>query len=74
MNDERVSDQLDRASQLEEAERASCALYRKPVRTRTGRCYSCQAAVQATELFCDVDCADDYRVVEGAKARNGRKR
>lgn len=74
MMDERVSDPLDRATQLEEAERATAALFRKPVLRRTGRCYSCDERVaQEGALFCDSDCLKAYEAEQAAKLRNGRR-
>ena len=71
--DERVSDPLDRAAQLEEAERATAALFRKPVLKRTGRCYNCGEPVQPQALFCDADCRTQHEAIQAAKARNGRR-
>ena len=73
MMDERVSDPLDRAAQLEEAERAAAALFRKPVLKRTGRCYNCGEPVPPEALFCDGECRQQHEVVQAAKARNGRR-
>ena len=69
---ERVSDQLDRACQLEEAERASAALHRKPTMRRTGRCHYCGEGVQPQALFCDADCRDGHAAEQAARLRNGR--
>ena len=73
MMDERVSDPLDRAAQLEEAERTTAALFRKPVLKRTGRCYNCGEPVQPAALFCDADCRTQHEAIQAAKAHNGRR-
>ena len=70
---ERVSDPLDRACQLEEAERASAALHRKPTMLRTGRCYCCGEPVQPQALFCDADCREMYETEQAARQRNGQR-
>lgn len=70
---EKVSDVLDRAQQLEEAERASAALLRKPVLPRTGRCHYCAATLPPAGLFCDADCRDGHAAEQAAKLRNGRR-
>lgn len=69
---EKVSDVLDRAQQLEEAERASAALLRKPVLPRIGRCHYCAATLPPGGLFCDSDCRDGHAAEQAARLRNGR--
>jgi hypothetical protein len=70
---ERVSDPLDRATQLEEAERLSAAAYRKPTLKRIGKCYACGEVTPPQALFCDADCTEWYERDQAARARNGRR-
>ena len=67
----RVADPLDRATQLEEAERTFCASIRKPTLMRVGSCYCCGEALAPGDLFCDVHCAKQYGREEAARVRNG---
>lgn len=48
----------DQATEAEERDRERALLMRKPVLSRTGRCYNCENPVE--ELYCDVDCRDDF--------------
>ena len=57
-----MPDEIDRASELEERQRAD-ALSR--VRTRVGlllcgACHNCGERLPAGRLFCDADCRDDF--------------
>lgn len=58
-------DEFDRASEIEERDRALClfaALHPKTdlALEHTGRCHNCGEDVDLDHLFCDKDCSDDY--------------
>lgn len=38
----------------------------------TGRCHNCEEPLPSPELFCDVDCRDDYDLREKMQGINGR--
>jgi len=62
-----MSDELNRAAELEELERNIALANRKhPEMQFTGTCYYCEEAV-STGCFCDEDCRSDYERIERAK-------
>lgn len=70
---ERVSDPIDMAAQLEEAERAHAARLRKPETPRTGQCATCgEPLAVARAVVCDLDCQQEYERMLQAARRNGR--
>lgn len=74
MIDERVSDQLDRASQLEEMERANCAQLRKPTLGRIGKCHSCKEVIEPNGLFCDEECSETWEKEQKLARIRGSRR
>ncbi len=54
-----MSDEADKAKEVEELHLAAARLRRKPVLIPVGRCYNCDEEVDKG-LFCDADCRDDY--------------
>lgn len=38
----------------------------------TGRCHWCDEEIGERRIFCDADCADDYKWYADARKRNGR--
>lgn len=70
---ERVSDPVDRATQLEEAEREAAARVRRPVVKRTGKCVSCgEPLADPAGYACDAECREEAERRERAAQRNGR--
>lgn len=66
-----MTDQFDRAEELEQKQRDIAMAYRKPTLKSCGLCHSCGEDVAGTRQFCDADCRDDYERIEAAKLRNG---
>lgn len=70
-----MADEADRAAQDTEA-----LLEKRVERIRQeathrkllpmGCCYYCESAVNASQLFCDGDCANDWEAQEVARRRN----
>lgn len=56
-------DIYDQATEREEQERdiaLNIIRSRKPVLEYKGQCFNCDANVAQPQLFCDVDCRDDW--------------
>lgn len=72
---ERFADESDRASALEQAERdhlINKARTKKIVVLKAiGYCHYCNDETPLPLLFCDDDCAIDYRLMMSARCRNG---
>ena len=74
MTDERVSDPLDRAAQLEEAERVAATRLRRPVPQRNGRCAACdEPLLDPTAYVCDASCREEAERQASTAWRNGRR-
>ena len=58
-----MTDQVETASELEQAERDEC-IRRAAIQDRKpkGTCYNCGELVPGPALYCDQDCADDHRL------------
>ncbi len=72
----KCSDDSDRATALEEAEREYLVAKarraaRHPGLMPTGTCHYCGEDVTHPRLFCDSDCADGFEELESARRRNG---
>lgn len=67
-----MTDQLDRASELEEMDRAQALKKRMPELKAIGYCYNCNDDIHSGQLFCSTDCRDDYQREQDAKRRNGK--
>lgn len=65
-----MSDEIDRASELEEKHRTQALLLRKPHPVAVGFCHFCGDVT--TDVFCCTECRDDWQVREDAKKRNGK--
>ena len=64
-------DDLDRASELEEKQRAQAMTRRKDTPKPTGFCLQCGIETKPNQCFCDPDCRDDFEVAQAARIRNG---
>lgn len=64
-------DDLDRASELEEKQRAQAMLLRLPQPQAMGYCWNCAEKVGHGMTFCCRECVEDYSMREEAKQRNG---
>lgn len=58
-----MADEIDRASDLETAERDAliAAIRARPSMPCVGHCYNCGSEVANNILFCDSDCSKDYQ-------------
>ena len=70
------SDESDRATELEEAERdflvsQARRAARNPGIKPKGACHFCGEDVPEPRLFCDSDCADGFDKLQSARRRNG---
>jgi hypothetical protein len=65
-------DEIDRAQEREEKDRAWCLAQRKPVLAPCGICHNCAESVEGCAEFCDADCREDYELRESSRARSGR--
>lgn len=68
-----MSDEFDRASDLEEAEREMAI---KNIRSQSqlpdvGSCYYCSEFTPPGRRFCDSECRDGYEAEVEARRRNG---
>ena len=63
-------DDTDRATQREEEARADALAYRKPTLLACGWCHNCTESIGSGELFCSIDCRDDYQRVVDARRRD----
>lgn len=66
-----MTDQFDRATELEEKQREISLAYRKPILSSCGSCYNCGEHLSGTRLFCDADCLADWEKIDSARRRNG---
>jgi hypothetical protein len=66
-----MSDNVDRASKIEEKQRQQALLMRKPELKAVGFCHLCGDWVEPGRIFCSVDCRDDWDREQAAKQRNG---
>lgn len=64
-------DDLDRASELEEKQRAQAMLLRKPSLQAIGQCWNCSEPVGHGRLFCCIECRDDFQDRKAYEQRNG---
>lgn len=64
-----MSDEIDRASGLEEKHRTQALLLRKPQLIPCGFCFNCGESVHPGHLFCDKDCHMDFVSIQEAKRR-----
>lgn len=65
-----MADDIDRASDLEERQRAQALLLRKPQLVNVGYCHFC--GEHTAGLFCSLECREDWQSREDAKRRNGK--
>lgn len=66
-------DEIDRAAEHIERERAGLLAQRKPSGpVACGKCYYCNAVVSQGLRFCDALCAQDYEAEQETLARQGR--
>jgi hypothetical protein len=65
-------DDLDRASEREELERAVAARIRRSVPKHRGFCLNCDEPTAGA--FCDAGCREDYEMHERSRVRNGLRR
>lgn len=70
-----MPDDFDRASRLEEAERAACVAVQRAKRgmKACGACHYCGEDVATGVLFCDAGCRDDYEVEQRMRTIRGDK-
>lgn len=66
-----MSDEIDRAQEMEEAHRSQALKMRKPQLVPCGFCFNCGEAIKPGWLFCDKECRSDYEDRQAAKKRNG---
>ncbi|MFW9605063.1 MAG: hypothetical protein ACMV0I_00610 [Pseudomonas sp.] len=67
-----MPDELDRASDYEEAHRAFCVQNAiKQIDKPNGRCQFCSEPVDGERLYCDIDCAADHEREKAARRRAG---
>lgn len=72
-----MADEIDRAQEIEEKQRAQALLLRKPELVACGFCHWCGEQVKTGALFCepltpnDAGCRDDWQRDQDAKKRNG---
>jgi hypothetical protein len=56
-----MTDEADRAQEVEERQRAAALTKRRPTLPICGYCHNCGTSLGTTSLlFCDEDCRDDY--------------
>ena len=69
-----MSDHVDNTDKIIFAEvaRGLAAVRRQLGLVANGCCHFCDEALAPAQLFCDVDCRDDYDKEQAAKARAGR--
>lgn len=67
-----MTDQLDQASDYEEMDKANALKKRMPELKAIGFCYNCNDYIHLGQLFCCVECRDDYQREQDARKRNGK--
>ena len=65
-------DEIDRASEQEERDRAQALAARKPEPICRGHCMNCGKPLPAEVMYCDRDCQIDREKADLARMRNGR--
>jgi hypothetical protein len=64
-------DEADAAQHQEALAQQAAMRKRHATLPAIGRCYSCDAQVEAGRKFCDRDCLDDFERIEAARRRAG---
>ena len=68
---DRLMDDADAADLTQQQALAAAMRHRHATLPAIGRCYSCDADIEAGRKFCDRDCLDDYARIESARRRSG---
>ncbi len=66
-----MSDWIDEAHELQEAQLAQALAKRAKVPTKTGFCLACEEPTEGA--FCSADCRDHYDKVQRMNAIKGKK-
>lgn len=68
-----MSDEADRANEINELVLAKQVAHREPVLPAIGVCHYCGEPVPGSAKFCDKDCRDDHEREQRLLRLNGRK-
>lgn len=64
-------DDADHAEIREQIKRDEALAFRYPVPLPTGACHWCSELLGHGEIFCCIECRDDWQRTQDAKRRNG---
>lgn len=67
-------DDVDHAQHQEELQREAAAARRLPMLPACGACHNCGESMPPGRLFCDLDCRNDWQLMQDAKKRAGHAR
>ena len=66
-----MTDVSDQATVREEIQREEAMLFRKPTVKACGFCHNCSDKIGTSEIFCSVDCRDDFQRAADSRFRGG---
>jgi hypothetical protein len=67
-----MTDQFDRATEIEEMHRDIALTFRNPTLPACGVCHFCTEIVEGNKLFCNADCRNDWQKDKDRKKREGK--